>query len=146
ADACRLSGVDVDDDALEHRDHAIAGERVLPRLERRMPDLGLDEIHVAHFALFVRRGGDLLGIGRPEQNRPITAGPAGVVRRVAEVLGAFGRELLLVTGCHVADPEIPIANERGALAVRRHRDRCRRAAASATASASAATTTASTGG
>ena len=105
------------------------------------PTLRLDEEHVADFALVLLRRRDLLRVRRPEQNRAIAARPAGVVRRVAEVLLAVGRELLLLTGRDVAHPEIPVANERGALAVGRHHGIARGAAASTAAAATASTAT-----
>ena len=91
---------------LKHRDDAVARQRILPRLERRVADLRVDEIHVAHPALVLLERRDLPRVGRPDENGPIAAHPAGVVRRVAEVLDAVGGELRLTSGGDVAHPEV----------------------------------------
>src|SRR5262249_45925926 len=140
------AGVDVDDYALEHRDDAVPGERIFPRAERRVPDLRLDEVHIAHFALVLLRRRNSFAIRRPQQDRPVAAGPTGVIGRVAKVLGAIGGELLPLAGRHVANPEVPIANEGGALAVGRHRHWSGRPTASAAPTAASAASAPPTGG
>ena len=138
-----LAGVDVDDDAMQHRDDRVAGQRILPCLERRMSDLGLDEEHVADLALVLLRRGDLLRVGRPEQHRAIAARPTGVVGGVAEILHAVRRELAFLAARDIANPEIPVANERGLGSVGRHHGSARRATTSAATAASASTATSS---
>ena len=105
------------DDALDRGDHVVAGQRVLPRLQRRVPHLGFHQVHLADAALILLEGGDLLGIGRPQHDGPVAAGPAGVVGGVAEVLDAVGGERRLLAGGGVAHPQIRIANEGGVLLV-----------------------------
>ncbi len=134
-EADRRAGVDVDDDALEHRHDLVARQRVLPRLEHGVPDLRLDEVHVADLALVLLEGGDLLRVGRPEHDGAVASRPAGVVGGVAEVLHAVGGQRLLLARRHVADPEVPVLDEHGALAVgRRHGVSGARSAAAAPAS------------
>ena len=101
------------------------GERILPRAQHRVPavDRRLDEIHVADLALVLLLRRDLLAVGRPRQRRRRARRPAGVARRVAEVLLAVGRELALLAGGDVAHPEVPVADEDRLAAVRRHRRR-----------------------
>ena len=107
----------------------VAGQRILPGLQRRMADRRVDEVHLADAALILLERRDLLRVGRPEEDRAVAARPAGVVGRVAEVLDAVLGQLRLPAGRDVADPEIPVADERRALAVGRHlRVRGRRAA------------------
>ena len=100
-------------DAGDHRDVRIAGERILPRAQHRMAavDRRLDEVHVADLPLVLLLRRDLLAVGRPRQRRRRARRPAGVARRVAEVLHAVGRELALLAGGDVAHPEIPVADE-----------------------------------
>ena len=86
-----------------------------------MTDLRVDEIHLADVALILLERRDLLRVGRPDENRAIAVRPAGVVRGVAEVLHAIAGELRLAARCDVAHPQIPIADERAALAVGRQR-------------------------
>src|SRR2546422_4811943 len=124
------AAVHVDDDALDHRDDLVAGQRILPRLQRRMADLRVDEVHLADVALVLLEGRDLFRVRRPDENRAIAFRPAGVVGGVAEVLHAVGRERGFLAAGDVADPQIPVANERGALAVRRRHVAALRSAAS----------------
>ncbi len=62
-------------------------------------------------------GGDLLRVGRPEQNRPVTLGPSGVVGGVSEVLDTIGGDLGLFSILGVADPEVVVTDEGGLGAV-----------------------------
>ena len=127
--ARHLAGVDVDDDAADHGDVGIAGQRVLPRAEDRMAavDRRLDQVHVADLPLVLLLRRDLLAVGRPRQRRRGAGDPARVARRVAEVLRAVGRELALLAGGDVLHPEIPVADEQRLAAVGRHRRRRRTA-------------------
>ena len=109
----------VDHHTLDHRHHAVARQRILPRLERRAPDPRVHEVHLAHAALVLLEGGDLARVGRPLHHRAVAVAPAGVVGRIAVVLHAVGRELGLLTRGHVAHPEVPVADERGPLGVGR---------------------------
>ena len=111
--------VDIDDHALDHRDVGITGQRVLPGQQRRMADGGVDEIHLAGLALILLEGGDLLRVGRPRQHRPIAEAPAGVVGGVAVVLHAVGGQLFFGSGGQLADPEVPVTDECGELAIGR---------------------------
>ena len=125
--ARHLARVDVDDDAADHRDVRIAGQRILPGAQDGVAavDRRLDQVHVADLALVLLLRRDLLAVGRPRQRRRGAGGPSGVARRVAEVLHAVGRELALLAGGDVAHPEIPVADEERLAAVGRHRRRRR---------------------
>ena len=107
-----LPAVDVDDKAVNHRDRLVAGQRILPGLQRRMADLRVDEIHLTDIPLILLERRDLLRVGRPFDDRPIASHPAGVVRGVSEVLDAVFRERSLPAALDVADPEVPVADER----------------------------------
>ena len=113
------SRVDVDDDALDHGDGGVARQRVLPRLQRRVTGRGLDEIHLAVAPLILLKRSDLLRVRRPEDDRPIAARPAGIVGGVAEILDAVSGELRLLCRGDVTHPQVPVADEHGALSVRR---------------------------
>ena len=126
----QLLRVDVDDHTFDHEDLCVAGKRVLPRLQRRRPDVRADQIHLTHAAAVVLEGGDPFRVGRPHEDGRVALGPAGVVRGVAEILDAIGRQLHFLTGRDIADPQVEIANERGAFAVGRQ-TRCARTAGSA---------------
>src|SRR6185503_2456524 len=99
-----------------------------------MSDCRADEVHLADVALVLLLRGDLPRVGRPRHDRAVAGAPAGVVGGVAEVLHAVGGERLLLPALHVADPEVPVADEDAARAVWRNRDRLqvgRRGAAAA---------------
>ena len=100
--------VDVDDHALQHGDVLVAGQRVLPRLERRVTDLRPHEVHVADVPLVLLKGCDLFRVGRPDQDGPVALRPAGVVGRVAEILHAISGQRPLRAGRDVADPQVPV--------------------------------------
>src|SRR5687768_9403635 len=125
---------------MQHRDDPVAGKRAFPRLEHLLTDLRLDEVHVADVSLILLLRRDLPRIGRPEQDRAIAAHPTGVVGGVAEILHAIGGELPLLAGRDVPHPEVPVADERRALAV--GRDHCVSGATAPAATATAPTTTA----
>ena len=97
-------GIDIDDDALNLEDLVVAGQRILPRFELRMADGGVHQIHLADAAAVVLKCRDLFRIRRPEQNRPIAAGPAGVVGCVAKIFHAVLRELRLLAGGRHREP------------------------------------------
>ena len=118
-DDCRP--VQIDNDALDGRYDIIAGKRILPGLQGWMPNLCLDQIHLANSTLVLLKGRNLLGIRRPQQDWAIAADPARIVRRITEVLHAIGSDLRFLSSRNIADPEVPISNERGALLVRRPR-------------------------
>ena len=120
--AHHLSSGGVDNDAVEHRDHRVAGQREFRDAERRVRDGGngrVDEVHLADLALVLLVGGDLLRVRRPEHDGAIAAAPAGVVGGVAEVLLAVGGELAFLAGGEIADPQVPVADERRRPAVGR---------------------------
>ena len=113
-----LARLYVDDDPLNHRDRRIARQRVLPRLQHRMPDLRLDQVHLADAALILLIRGDLLRVGRPRHDWAIAVRPSRVVGRVAEVFHAVERQLRFLVGRHVANPQIPVTDEDRLLPVR----------------------------
>ncbi len=84
-----------------------------------MADFGFDEVHVAVVALILLEGGDLFGIGGPEDDGAVAVDPSGVVGGVAKIFYAVVGELGFLAGGEVADPEVPVANEDGAVAVGR---------------------------
>ena len=55
--------VDIDDDALKHRDRAVAGERIFPCLQLRVAYFGGDEVHLTDAALVLLEGGNLARVG-----------------------------------------------------------------------------------
>ena len=114
-----LGRVDVDDHPLEHGDVLVAGQRVLPRLERRVTDLRPHEVHVADFPLVLLKGCDLFRVGRPDQDGPVALRPAGVVGGVAEVLHAVSGQRPFRAGRDVADPEVPVLDVRRTRAIGR---------------------------
>ncbi len=118
-----LGTVDVDDHALDGRHDRVAGQGVFPGLQDGMADPGLDQVHLPHSALVLLEGGDLLRIGRPQQDRAVAAGPAGVVGGVAEVLDAVGRQGLLRACPRLLQPEVVVLDEGRPLAVGRDRGR-----------------------
>src|SRR5206468_10307199 len=71
--------------------------------------------------LILLKGRDLLRIRGPDEDRPIAFRPTGVVGGVAEILDAVGRQLRFLASRHVAHPQVPVADERHALTVRRPR-------------------------
>src|SRR5665213_4212470 len=79
------------------------------------------QVHFADAALVLLIGRELLRIGRPAHDRTIAVSPARVVGRVSEIPRAVFGELLFLAGCEVANPQIVIANECGALLVGRWR-------------------------
>src|SRR5207237_491065 len=107
-------------DALDHENLRVAGQRILPGFEPRMADAGADEIHLSGAALVLLEGRNLLRIGRPEEDRVAAVNPAGVVGRVAILFHAVFRQLRLLACRRVAHPEVVVADERGAFAVRRY--------------------------
>ena len=109
----------VDHHPMDHLDHAVARERVLPRLQGGVMDLGLDDVHLAHRALVLLERRDLPGVGRPEQDRAVAAGPARVVGRVAEIPDAVAGEPGLPPARDVAHPQIELADECDLLSIRR---------------------------
>jgi hypothetical protein len=120
-DARGIGRREVDDHTLDHRHDRVARQWVLPRLQIGMADLGIDQIHLADLTLILLEGRDFLRVRRPHEDRTVATGPAGVVGGVAEILDAVGRQRRLAAGRHVAHPEIPVADKRHALRVRRLR-------------------------
>ncbi len=118
-EARHLDRIDVDDHSFDHRDLLITGQRVLPGFQRRMPGNGVDQVHLAGLALILLEGGDPLRIGRPLEHGAIAHRPAGVIGGVAVILDAVGRQLLVLAGRSIADPQVVIADKRGQLAIGR---------------------------
>jgi hypothetical protein len=96
----------------------VTDERVFPRVRPGVADLRRRRREVGHRALILLEGRDLLRVGRPDHDRLIRMFPAGIVRCVAEILDAIGRQLPLRAGVDVAYPQIPVAQEYRTLAVR----------------------------
>ena len=96
--------IQVDGDALDGGDHVVAGQRVLPCPQRRVAHLGFHQVHFADAALILLEGGDALGIGRPQYDGPVAAGPTGIVGGVAEIFDAVRGERSLLIGGRVAHP------------------------------------------
>lgn len=113
-----VAGGDIDDHSLNRGDVPVADEGVAPGFERGVADGDGDHVHHAGVALVLLEGGDVAGIGRPNEDGVVGVGPAGVVGGVAEVGDAVMGELGFGAGVDVAEPEIPIAEEGGAGAVR----------------------------
>src|ERR1022692_2359455 len=103
----------------DHRHGLIARQRILPRMQHGMPHLSLHQVHLAHIALVLLEGGDLLRIGRPSDDHLVGLHPAGVIQRVGVVLYAIGRKLGLLAGCDIAHPQVVFADESRLLLVRR---------------------------
>src|SRR6202012_4476646 len=82
-------------------------------------DIGRHQIHLTRLALVLLEGGDLAGIGRPDQDRGIGMFPAGIVGGVTEVFHTVGGQLGLLAGGDVAHPQVPVADKRFAVFVRR---------------------------
>ncbi len=97
-------GSNIDHDAVNHRHDLVARQRVFPRLQGRVPDLRVDEVHLANLALVLLERRDLLRIGRPAHNRPVALRPAGVIGRVAEVRHAIGGQRRFRTSRDIAHP------------------------------------------
>jgi hypothetical protein len=114
-----LAAVHVDDDAVDHCHRGVAGQGVLPGLQRRVSDRRVHQVHLADAALILLERGDLPRVGRPAKNRAVAARPARVVGGVAEVLDAVFGERRFAAGGDIADPEIPVANESHAFPVGR---------------------------
>ena len=132
--------IDFNDHALDRSDHFIAGQWILPRLQLRMADASVDQVHFAYAALVLLKSRNFARIRRPHKHRTIAMDPSRIVRRVPKILHPVGRELRLTAGGHVAHPQVEIANERGALSVRRENVN-RRATAPAAAESAAASFT-----
>src|SRR6185437_191100 len=77
------------------------------------------QIHLSYVALILAIGRDLGRIGRPIENRALRLSPARVVGRVTEILRTIESELGLPAAGRIPHPEIPIADERLELPVRR---------------------------
>ena len=118
-EANHLARRHVDHDALDHGHVFIADQRIAPGLQLRMTIRNGNHVHHAGLALVLLEGGDVLRVGRPEQDGLVGVGPAGVIRGVAKVRNAVVRQLGLGTRFYVAQPQVPVAQKRGAGAVRR---------------------------
>ncbi len=123
ADGLRRGAREVDHHALDHGDVLVAHERILPLLDLRRTHVGRNQGHGAGLALVLLEGGDLLPVRRPHQDRAVVVHPAGVVGGVAVIrLGVEGQRGFLAAG-QVAQPQVAIADEGFAAAVRRCRPR-----------------------
>src|SRR5689334_6140432 len=108
-----LPRLDVNDDAFDPEDLIVARKRILPGLEFGMSHLRPDEIHIARSARVMLESGDLFRIRRPDNDRPVTPGPPGVVGCIAVILHAIRRELPLLAIGDLFYPEVIVADERG---------------------------------
>jgi len=84
-----------------------------------MSCFGLHEIHLSHVPFVLLLCCNLLRIGRPEENRTVTARPSGVVGGVPEVLYTVGCELCFLPRRQIPHPEVPVADKGLPLAIRR---------------------------
>ena len=99
--------------ALDHRDFFIAGQRILQRGQRGVPDGHVGQVHLACPALILLEGCDALRVRGPDENGIVRVGPPGVVRCIAEVGDAVEGKLQLFSGGDVARPQVPVADECG---------------------------------
>jgi hypothetical protein len=129
--AHHLGWIHFEDHALDHGHYRIARQGIFPGLQRGMTRGGGNQVHFADAALVLLIGGNLTGIGGPEEHRIIARYPAGIIGGVTEILDAIGGELGFFAAGDVAHPQVVIANEGGGLAVGRS---CHTAAGSAPAS------------
>jgi hypothetical protein len=116
---CHSWIINIDDHPLNRRHNRITGQRIFPRLKLGVADVSRDEIHIACSSLVLLKGRDLFRIRRPNQYRPVAVYPTGVVRRVAKILNAIGRQLCFLAGRHILDPQIIVLYICGTLSVRR---------------------------
>src|SRR5437870_3677562 len=84
-----------------------------------MTDASINQVHLADAPLVLLKGRNLFRIRRPHKHRTIAMRPARIVRGIPKIFHAVGRELRLTACGQIAQPEVEIANERGALFVRR---------------------------
>src|SRR3989442_6815903 len=84
-----------------------------------MTDASINQVHLADAPLVLLKGRNLFGIRRPHEHCAIAVRPARIVRGIAKIFHAIGRQLSLFAGRDVTHPEVEIENERGALFVRR---------------------------
>src|SRR2546422_8558880 len=82
-----------------------------------MPDSGVNQIHFTDTATVMLKRCDFFRIRRPEQDRTIAPGPAGIVGRVAKIFNPILRELNFPSRSYVTNPKVEIADECGAPAV-----------------------------
>src|SRR5213594_1126710 len=82
-----------------------------------MPDSGVNQIHFTDTATVMLKRCDFFRIRRPEQDRTIATGPAGIVGRVAKIFNPILRELNFPSRSYVTNPKVEIADECGAPAV-----------------------------
>ena len=115
--ADHLRTIQIDNHPLDRGHYFVARKRILPRFKLGMSDLALYQIHFSCTALVLLERRNLLRIWRPQQDGTIAVDPAGVVRRVPEILHAVRGQLRLLAARNVAHAKIPIPNEGGALAV-----------------------------
>ena len=110
----------VDDHPADAKDHAVARERILPRVELRTTRVRRDEVHLANAAPVVLERRDLLRVRRPREDRPVAVRPPGVVRCVTEVLDAVGRQLDVLARRELTRPQVVVLDVGRPLAVRRN--------------------------
>src|SRR6266850_243386 len=111
--------IHVDNDSFDLKDLVVARERILPGVKSRMADTGVNQIHFPDTAPVVLKRRYFFGIGRPQENGAIAFDPAGVVGRISKILHSISGQLRVLPRGSVAHPQVGIANERCALAVRR---------------------------
>src|SRR5262245_54696674 len=78
-----------------------------------MPDGGVDQIHFTDTAAVMLKGCDFFRIRRPQEDRTIATGPAGIVGRVAKISDPILRELGFPSGSYFTNPKVEIADECG---------------------------------
>ena len=114
-----LGAGEVEDNAVELGDLAVTREGIPPGVDLGMADGGGNAGHAAGLAEVELKGGNLFGIGRPDEDGVGAAAPAGVVGGIAEVGQAVVGELEVMASVEVADPEVVPADKGGERAVGR---------------------------
>ena len=113
-----LCGVHVDDHAMNLDDLSILRQRIFPGFELRRTNIRRHQIHIADVTLILLKSRHLFRIRRPANYRTVAVRPARIVRRIAKIFDAVGRQLVLFTTCDVFNPQVPVLNVDGSFAVR----------------------------
>ncbi len=138
--------IDVDNHPLDHRDHRVSRQWVLPGLEIQMPDPRVGQVHLADAALILLEGGDLRRVGRPRNDGAVALPPTGVVGGVAVIEHPVSGQRPLLPGRDLAHPEVVIADERCARSVGRQHLVSNPSGAAAGSTTTAASTSTSSAG
>ena len=113
--------VHVDDHAFDHGHVLVPRQRIFPGAQIGVSVARIDQVHLSGLALVLLKRGQLFRIRRPQHDGPLTAGPSGVVRGIAEIFDCVLGKLRLLAGGNLAHPKVEVADEGGLLAIRRER-------------------------